>query len=1239
MSFLVDRKDILDWSGDVRAGYELPRLLRSVISNDNGSITRLDMPASEGARLPGYDGEVEASESSTLVPAGHSVWELGVEGRPASKAAKDYKKRTDDPGSVVPAETTYIAVTSRSWPKRARWAAEKRAEGVWQDVRAYDVEDLSAALDRDTPSAILFRDLANRRGSGATTLGLWWSGYSGSFTVPLTPEFVLVGRASQKSQLEAWLAGGDRMIDVRAQSPEDGRAFIASALDAALDAASNRLICDEVATACDLLARSRQPLLLVTTIDLAELPPLGIHRAIKINTSGRSAVELPRQSTRELAELLRAGGVEHDDADRYAAAARRSLYRYRLVCSQASHPHWDEEFQDRQFRQLWLVGGWKRGDAEVEALLRSAFAMSVDDAVGRVSRDVNSADPIFSHVGDVWRVTAPLESARYFADLSDLMPGDLAAFRPLALSVLCESDPALELPEEERWLAQVKGKTRRYGKRIRRSVATTLAVLASECGAESLSGGLTVQAWTDQLIRELLERWDNAPSRWASLNDVLTLLVEASPDVILDWTRRDLLGSPESLKALSTPEQSPLNWGGSSGLTAILWSLQTLMWSPEHCDRALDTARDLAQRSDEGKSSPTAIGLVQEALWPTLPQCALGTPGRIVAIERCVRDAPDVAKRIIEKTITESHGFATVHRTHFRHWGDVKQRVTWADAFEVYEAMIGGAITLASQYPQLWVTLVEAADNVGARGFDQIIAALAALPADHTTGTPVWQTTQRQLRRHRQFRDSNWALPDAYLERLEAAVEHLRPALVREREEWLFGDNRFDLGLAVDDIRGEDSLLLRMQSSAVWEIYAEEGFEGLLELARRHPLGAWGIGAALARGDQAPDPVAMSELLKSEDPGVGYFARGFFVNSAAAGKTDVLQLAESPSAGSVVQARLLLTHPDLAEAWEHAERLGEPVAEAFWAEFEISGRGADFRHGAIVIRRLLDHGRVAAALDAIALYHETIPAESRSPLILEGLFLLLMQPPAGTAGLPSMYEISELIAIVRKDLSVDRTVVCQLEWAYFPLLELEDDEPLAIEVAASTSAEDFAHLVNLAYRPKSVGEEDHGFDKSQSDVAFRVLHRMRYAPGPNGEQPDAKTLTTWVADVGSLATASDRFDVAMHAIGDVLGRVKAGDGHPYPPPAIVAALEASTGDGMLTGFRTSVFNGRGVTARGRGGQQEYDLAEKYEAISCELRDVAPRTSEMFGHLARGYRIDGAREDEREQRIEDGIDLW
>lgn len=1237
MSFLVDRKDILEWSDEVRAGFDLPRLLRSLISHDNSSISRLYMPANEGARLPGYDGEVEASEPSVLVPAGLSVWELGVEANPASKATKDYKKRTASPGSLIPSKTTYIAVTSRSWPKRGRWAADRRAESVWRDVKAYDVEDLSAALDRDTPSTVLFRDLTDRRGGHATTLMQWWADYRRSFTVGLEPEFVLAGRSSQVAALKAWRAGEGSSIDLRAQSHEDGRAFVASAFDDESKSESSLIVCDDVGSARELLGRSRQPIVLVTTIDSSELAPLGVHRTIKINTSGRGTVELPRQSTRELRELLKASGVEQDEADNYAVAARRSLYRYRLVSNQNSHPQWSEEFQDRQFRRLWLIGGWERNNEGSEFLLRTELDMEVADAAGQVSRDVNSADPIFSHVGDVWSVIEPLASARYLAERSDLVSGDLAAFRPIALSVLGEIDPALKLPDGERWLASIKGKTRRYTERTRRSIASTLAVLASECGADPLSRGMTIQDWTDQLVWELLQGWDDVPSMWVSLGDVLTLLVEAAPEVILDQIHRNLLTEHGNLQVLSAPEQSPFNLGSSSCITTILWSLRSLMWSPEYCEQALDTVRDLARYVEEDNCKSTAIRIIREALSPAMPQCALDTAGRVTAIERCVRDAPAVARRIIEESITTSCDSVTVCRARFRPWG-TEQRVTWADAYEVYTTMINGAIALTDQFPDLWVTLVDAVDDVGSRGFNQIITALEILPTTHPVSTSVWQAAQGQLRRHRNSQDSNWALPDAYLTRLEAAVNHLKPALARKREEWLFG-NKFKLGLAAADMSGEDSPLLRMQANAVRNILAEEGFEGLLELARTYPQAAWDVGAALVLSSYEPGLIAMAELLKSDDPGVGDLVRGYFVNSVASGKTNVLQLTDSFPDDPMVQARLLLTHHDLPEAWEYAEQIGQQVSRIFWTEFRIYGRGADFPHAESIIRKLLEHGRTATALNATALYMEAIPSESRSNLILEGFAHLVSKAAVESFDWRSIDMIPELIATVRNDISVDRATVYQLEWFFYPLLEGEEGEPLAIEVAASTSAEDFVHLVNLAYSPKSVAKEAHVIDKRQARTAFHILDHMRYTPGPSGEEIDAKALTEWVQDVALLTTKSDCFDSAMCAVGAVLGRVNVRDGQPYPHPAIVAVLEGSIGDHALKAFGISIFNARGLTVRGHGGRQEYDLAEKYEAISRKLRDVAPRTSATFKQLGREYRRDGVREDEREQRIEEGIDIW
>lgn len=1236
MSFLVDRKDILQWSNGTSAGYDFPRLLRSIISHDNDAITHLDMRASEGARLSGYDGEVRAKASSTLVPEGHSVWELGVEASPSSKATKDIDKRVKNGGDADLSQITYIAATSRSWPGKAKWAMEQRERGIWLDVRAYDVDDLCGALDRDTLSALLFCDIADRRGIRAETAEHWWSEYSRLFAVPLTPELVVTGRAVQVSQLRDWLAGKRQTIEVRAPSDEDGRAFIASALDVTSDSVSDLIICDDAPTARDLIARSPKPLIFVTTIDHGQLVPLGEHRAIKINTAGPSPITLPKQNTGELTELLKTAGLDHADADKYGAAARRSFYRYRVDFSHATHPLWNTEFADRRFRLLWLLGSWQQGGETYEILLRSAFSFGVEDAVSCVSNDVNSADPIFSHVGDTWRVTAPRNSAQYFTERSDMVEADLSKFVSVVLEVLGEADPALELPEDKRYMANIMGKSRRYSLRLRQSVATSLAVLASECGSQPLSRGLTIQCWVDQIVSELFHSGSSVSATWASLSDVLTVLAEASPETLLEQLRQNLNAQPEEFRSLRSASQASDILGAQDYLSPILWSLHSLLWSPDHCERAMDVLVELALVVDSDSKSPSAAGILHDGLHPTMPQCALDAQGRVAAIESCAEKAPTVAKKLCEKFLRETHGFIVVHTTHFRPWAGDKQSVTWADAFTVYFAIIRTAICLTEEFPELWSTLVKGVEIVGARGFDAITDAFKSLGTEDPSAFLVWRDVHRTLRRHRRHSDTDWAMPEEYLQKLENSVDHLEPAMARQRHDWLFGASIFDLDLDLEDTRGDDSKLLRLQSEAVRAILEGEGFDGLVELARAHPNGIWAAGVVLARGAHDSDPDVMSGLLISDDPGLRNFARGYFVNCGIHNRLDLLEFASAHTGNATMQARLLLAHDNEVEAWERARLLGSAVEGVFWSEFQIYGRGVDFSQAETVARRLLECGRVSAALDVITLYKSSIDTTARSTLIVEGLQQLVTQPPEGGHRLPSTWEFRELLSLIRSDSSIDRGVICQLELALLPALDFNDDEPLAIEVEASNSAPNFMFLIDLAFKSTNNSDDD-GESSGEFRVGvYRVLNEMRYAPTGG---ITCGSLLAWISEVKALATDSGRLSPAMQSIGQILARVKRLGDQPYPDPVILAALEASEGNDMLSGFKISLFNSRGVVWRGRGGQQEYELAEKYEEIAREIKLTAPRASTMFEQIAKEYRWEGAREDEREERVQDGIDAW
>jgi hypothetical protein len=75
---LADAAAVVQWADRVEARTDFPRLVRRLIRQTNDQVVSLEMRAAEGTGFSGYDGQVEALKGTPFVPAGRSVWELGV---------------------------------------------------------------------------------------------------------------------------------------------------------------------------------------------------------------------------------------------------------------------------------------------------------------------------------------------------------------------------------------------------------------------------------------------------------------------------------------------------------------------------------------------------------------------------------------------------------------------------------------------------------------------------------------------------------------------------------------------------------------------------------------------------------------------------------------------------------------------------------------------------------------------------------------------------------------------------------------------------------------------------------------------------------------------------------------------------------------------------------------------------------------------------------------------------------
>ena len=150
-----DASAIINWSDTPDASHQLPTLVRQLVMA-TAKVSDIEMPSGSSVQTGGWDGLVVVERGNPWVPEGSSGWELSCNKNPRGKATSDYDKRTADPLGEDTANTTFVFVTSRRWPGKREWASERREQGPWADVRAFDVDNLVAWLEQSPEVAARF---------------------------------------------------------------------------------------------------------------------------------------------------------------------------------------------------------------------------------------------------------------------------------------------------------------------------------------------------------------------------------------------------------------------------------------------------------------------------------------------------------------------------------------------------------------------------------------------------------------------------------------------------------------------------------------------------------------------------------------------------------------------------------------------------------------------------------------------------------------------------------------------------------------------------------------------------------------------------------------------------------------------------------------------------------------------------------------------------------------------------
>lgn len=1247
---LAGANELERWADTRSAQADLPILVRRLIRAENDQVQRVEMRGGDSVGLNGYDGYVEAFRSTPFVPDGLSVWEMGVGGDPEKKAQSDYRNRTGSPNGVDQSRTTFVFVTPRRWEKKKAWEQRRRNESVWRDVRVLDADDIEQALEVSPAVQVWLSELLGMDPFGATSVEDWWDRFSRGFSPTLTSSVVLAGREDQAAALTRRLADEVGRTFIRAPSIDDGLAFAACSMlmmapDNSESMLAKSLLVHDGATLRRLERTSSLLILLPYEEHLQrEAHLIDNHHVVFVTTNidGDADVELPPLNHLALRAALKEAGVPDADLDRYMRAGNKSLLALRRVSTQSRDPEaWGADLADRSIRRSWLAGAWNQkrsGDTEVmEALIETG----VDELEERLTVAIRQPDPLFTKVGATWAVAAPEDSWRVVRQV--IADRDLDALEHAIQTVLGAVDPKLELPVEDRWLAEIHGKRRIHSSDLRKGLGRSLALLGSRGDELRLSGGRSARQWTERVAWNLFERatHDGSAQLWTSMEDVVPLLAEAAPDLFLRALSQSTTGiQPLAGKLFQDVDQ---HWNTGSPHTGFLWALEGLAWSEQHMGYAAEVLAQLAEIDPGGRLSNRPSASLEAIFRPWYPQTSAPLAARVQTLDALIRRHRDVAWNLLIELIPEPSAFAIEsRRPEFRAWGGPREpSIPRSEFIEMVEAAVARVLVLATEEPNRWASVLPKLSHMPAELRRRALDVLGSLdpsglaPQDRLT---LWEAIDGLVRRHREHAEADWSMDDESLTALTDLRDRVKPELPSDVHRWLFDDWHPNIGMShADNLENYDAALETARQQAILEVLLSEGWEAVLALADAAEL-PWSVGFSLAHVSDVND-VRTFTLLEDPNRSRIQFAEGYARARLGGDLERIREWAERFTGHPLVQARLLQLSADVEGAWRLLVEYGPDVDSAYWSAFMPYGRGADFPFVNEASRQLLVHGRVAMALDTLSLY-ATGQSELDADLIIRALktFGTKEDPEAACV---SSYDISRLIQYLKEE-GIDEETVAVLEWRYLPLLH-DDARTLTLENLLARNPRTFVELVELVFRRanEDADSQQREANPTLASNAYRLLREWKVVPGTQEDGiVDGTALSEWLAEARRLLIEADRIDVGELHIGEVLAHAPEDPDGTFPTLPVRDALEAAPNDRLERGFSIGLFNKRGVTSRGMsdGGEQEYALAAKYESWANAVQATHPRTASVLRETAESYRHEGRRNDEEARRYLEGLDF-
>ena len=867
-----------------------------------------------------------------------------------------------------------------------------------------------------------------------------------------------------------------------------------------------------------------------------------------------------------------------------------------------------------------LVGSWNEDSESDKTIISLLSKQGYDEWNSDFMEILQTQDSPVSLKNGIWKVN---DRKKVFLEIgpriSDSM---LDLFQQTTIKVLSERNPKFELQKEDQFAASLHGKVLHHSNQLRKGLADGLALIG--CFPSALTNASTSkpESIVIMILRNILG--DADWQLWASLDDLLPSMAEASPKAFLEAVEKALRQIPCPYDNIFAQEESgAMGWNYISGL---LWGLEAIAWEEEYLVNSVLTLAELAAHDPGGKWENRPSNSISTILLPWFPQTTASVEKRKVAITTLHREYPDITWDLLISLLPNQNQISSgAFKPRWREsipveWNEKVSTTEYWDQVSFYADL---AVENAVDNSKRLTILINNLDNLPKTAYANLLSHLSSkniTSKNEEDKLILWSKLIKFIARHKRYSDTDWALKPKLIKELEVIAKSLKPTSALNLYEHLFTDNDFDLFDENDNWDEQQKKLDVKRQKALKQIFDESGLISILELVEKVDLPST-VGHSLGESDdKSIEDKLLPEYLKSTSKSTAIFIEAYVFRKFRSGQwlwVDNLKINNwTPEQISHFYVSL----PFMAETWDRVDRdLGEDEF-LYWNKVRANPHQEENKLE-MGIDKLLKYKR---ALPAVECIYGMLNNGKTLDIPRSIKALMLGRANTSKALILNAYRIKKVISALQKDPATPPDDMFRIEWSYLHLLDGHHGAtPHHIENRLANDPSFFSEVISIVYRPKGAPTTEHdpsAKEKALATNAWHLLYQWKTPPGSeNSNNFNSKKFTSWLKEVLVICGKTGHLEVAKLHIGNVLLYSPKDSTGMWINKVVAEALNNKNADEMRSGFCTEIINSRGAHSVDPSGKDEKSLAAKWRQRAEDVENESfPRLALSLRGVAESY---------------------